>query len=488
MTTVSRYQTLVGVVVGLNFACSVKDPLFCNTDADCQDVTGRPFCDLTGQYEANNISHTCVAGPDAGIVADASIADGPVSGPDSAPVCAPNTHGCEAGLYSNCGPDGQWASRLECGPLGCNSSGTACLDIQPLNNLGSQLDLSPAAPVLSTTVTLTIDTDTGNIIDSTGLSLPIPSSVVSQGAGLPDIRVFRVKSMSIGSASVKGGLALAFVSDGDVKLNGVIDASASSGLFGTATSGPGSLPGGNACTGAPGTGKGGGGGGGAWYSGGKGGNAGSSGAGAGGTGGQTAKGAPLVGGCGGGRGLSASPGAGGGAVQIVSRTSIALVGTAAIDTSGSGGYGATAGALSGGGGGGSGGVILLEAPALDLSSYDSVISTRGGGGGASTSQNGSVAGGQGADGDTNPGTAQPAGGACSGDCATGGLGGQIRWSTGTILFDGVGTGAAGTAAGGGGGGSCGTAVFRTATGTATISAKVRSGGWLLPIATRDRTK
>jgi len=50
------------IVVG----CRVKDPLYCATNADCNDVAGRPYCDLTGQYDENHIRNTCVPDPSGG--------------------------------------------------------------------------------------------------------------------------------------------------------------------------------------------------------------------------------------------------------------------------------------------------------------------------------------------------------------------------------------------------------------------------------------
>lgn len=77
-------------------ACSVKDPLFCDSTHPCLDPA-RSYCDLTGAYEPQHIRNTCVASPfdaagvdaaaeDAAIV-DGAPADGAVvdGGPD-APV------------------------------------------------------------------------------------------------------------------------------------------------------------------------------------------------------------------------------------------------------------------------------------------------------------------------------------------------------------------------------------------------------------------
>ncbi len=89
---------------------------------------------------------------------------------------------------------------------------------------------------------------------------------------------------------------------------------------------------------------------------------------------------PLRGGCRGGKGqgsLGVSGGAGG-ALQLVSGTSITVLGV--VEAAGGGGGGGTGiGEQGGGGGGGSGGAILLQAPLVD--SDGGVLSVVGGGGG-----------------------------------------------------------------------------------------------------------
>ncbi len=376
-------------------------------------------------------------------------------------------------------------------PSAAISTGDACLDIAPTNGLAAELDLAAAAPTLTSTLALTIDTTQGKVTDAGGTLFAIPTTTVAQGAGYPSIRVLRVKSMNVASVSVGGSLPLAIVADGDVTISGLLDVS-SKYFSGTTlqVGGPGALPTSAACTGKAGTGHGGGGGAGRAAIGSAGGSGGGAGAGAGGAMDAATLGTPLAGGCTGGVGAGAGSvfgGVGGGAIQITSRTSIALMGSAAIDAGGGGGQ-RPSGAVSGGGGGGSAGMIVLEAPSLSLLSGSSVIAARGGGGASSTTQNGAVQGENGHDGDAAPGNGKANGGTCAGDCAAGGAGGQVRWSTGVVIFDGSSAGAAGSAAGGGGGGATGYAVFKTGSGVATISAQVRAAGFLGPIATRNRTR
>lgn len=68
--------------------CAVKDKLYCETDQDCADNPGRPYCDVAGAFpESEGIGKTCIASPfDAGLPADAATADGPV---DAAPTWSP---------------------------------------------------------------------------------------------------------------------------------------------------------------------------------------------------------------------------------------------------------------------------------------------------------------------------------------------------------------------------------------------------------------
>jgi hypothetical protein len=109
---------------------------------------------------------------------------------------------------------------------------------------------------------------------------------------------------------------------------------------------------------------------------------------------------PLRGGCRGGLGgaksvgVHASPGAGGGAVQLSVADRLSLSG---VIHAGGGGGAPGVSSLSGGGGGGSGGAILIEADSISIDA-GAVIAANGGAGGGGQSQNtlDSTAGGNGA--------------------------------------------------------------------------------------------
>lgn len=137
-----------------------------------------------------------------------------------------------------------------------------------------------------------------------------------------------------------------------------------------------------------------------------------------------------------------SRGAGGGAIELIARTTITLTG-AAVLAGGAGGGGAPQNSACGGGGGGAGGFVGLDAPAISV--VGSVLAANGGGGGASAPFAGSGNSG----GDGGPNGNQASGGAaqtCAPAGGNGGAGGSFGGATAT------GNGACG---GGGGGGATG---------------------------------
>lgn len=160
---------------------------------------------------------------------------------------------------------------------------------------------------------------------------------------------------------------------------------------------------------------------------------------------------PLLGGSSGGMGGDLA-GAGGGAIQLVSATSIILTSQAKINVGGGGGtlYGD---------GGGSGGAVILEAPAITMGG---TIAANGGGG----SSNNIGSGNSGSSG-TADSTAAPGGSGSN----PGGIG-----SAGTVIDGAAGTynDSSGTIAGlgnygGGSGGGAGRIRINTTTGQATIT-------------------
>lgn len=191
--------------------------------------------------------------------------------------------------------------------------------------------------------------------------------------------MFAVKALTLADATVVGSRALAIVADGDITIAGHVQLIAGSFPSGTCIGGDAEL-----CTGqlqSPVCG--GGGGGGFGTPGGDGGDATGSGGmdSAGGTG-ETSNGTavlvPLRGGCAGGESnIAQAPGAGGGAVQLVSRTRAvveASAGQSFLNASGGGGDGTH--------GGGSGGAIMVEAPKVIVASGTGIVANGAGGGGA----------------------------------------------------------------------------------------------------------
>ena len=334
--------------------------------------------------------------------------------PDAALACMP---GCmDDGTLRTCAP----AEELTACPLGCDEQELVCLGLVPSNGATvGQLDGATAGLTVPASTGIDdragIDTDTGRIVAG-GVEVRAAGEGVVDGIGfypLPDsnIAVLAMTALVVepdGYLFAVGSRALVILSAGDVRIQGVVDVSASPcpGEEAARCAGPGGGDGaldlteqaGGCAPGKNGDGldgvgdETGGGGGGMGRDGG-----------AGGLGGDgTAPGAggnindsncprtalvPLEGGSGGGAGgidgLGGLGGGGGGAIQITSLTRIVVQGQAgAVEATGiraSGGGGGPGRNSTGGGGGGSGGAILLEAPAIELRA--AVLAANGGGGG-----------------------------------------------------------------------------------------------------------
>lgn len=237
----------------------------------------------------------------------------------------------------------------------------------------------------------------------------IPSVVIDQGSG-ENLRVIRVSSFTLNSGAVffaEGSLPLAIAATGAIQIDGFLSvgsgpftpprrifvgAGSNSSLCGTGT-------------GQPGTddddGPGGAGGGGFGSPGGTGGlgdnNAvGMQSSNPGGPGGTSVTAPAIIrGGCAGGTGgvgFGGAPAGGnsGGALLLLSATSITIGSNGGIYAGGAGGLAGQMGERSGGGGGGSGGLVALDAPTVLV---EGRVAANGGGGGEGSDQNG------GADGD-----------------------------------------------------------------------------------------
>jgi hypothetical protein len=278
---------------------------------------------------------------------------------------------CDGSNLIRCNANGTGEVSEPCS-LGCKADALRCFDVAPSNGLAKFLDSTSGQLELNLGDSATIDTDTGEV-KAGGNAVQTYSETVSQPSG-PVIRVFPVKSLVAKEVVVTGKNALAVVSAGDINISGVFSVSARNSVRGA-----GAFIDGN-CRGQmpPGTivfigTYGGFGGGGFGSSGGSGGSAkdptSSSEGGPGGQATGNAELVPLRGGCAGGHYDADLGGGGGGAIQLVSRTLIAV-----------------SGAISANGGssrsGGSGGGILLEAPIVDVGALGRVIANGAGGKGS----------------------------------------------------------------------------------------------------------
>ncbi len=317
----------------------------------------------------------------------------PDAGPDGLPdagVCAAASRECLGDTYRECTDKDATAIDTACA-WGCLEFPLAhCAQLDPHGSAVVPDDLSSDGLITVELETgITIDGDTGRI--GTGVA---PSLVRAAGTGViggidfqqraNNIAVFRFKSLRIkGSLFLTGVRAIALVSDGDIRVDGVIDAR---GACTPPNAGPGGQPGRVHDVAV------------AVVSGGLGastdfdrdGGGGGGHAGTGGTGkGMHPGGMPFGdaditvlaggggGGGGGGAGGSGDGGGGGGALQLVSNGTIAIADVAGINAGGCGGE-TGLGDNDGGGGGGAGGTILLEAQVVKL---DGALAVNGGGGG-----------------------------------------------------------------------------------------------------------
>lgn len=279
---------------------------------------------------------------------------------------------CENDTLVRC--NGMFEVRDVC-PLGCNATELRCGDLTPSNGLAKYLDLSNSQPDLNLGETASINSDTGEVTVG-GMLTNAYSDVVLQ-SGMPSIRVLVARSIIAKDVVVVGKNALAIISRGDITITGVFSASAKKNV-----AGPGAFNSGS-CAGVGyshnGSAWGGAGGGGFGSPGGTGGTARTgNGLTEGGTRGSatgTNSLVPLRGGCDGGF-VATYAGGGGGALQFVSGTRVAVIGRIAANGAG-------------GDGGGSGGGILLEAPVVEVSGH---VVANGGGGNAFTGNGGYNAG------------------------------------------------------------------------------------------------
>lgn len=376
---------------------------------------------------------------------------------------------CTGGVLDVCGGSGMVERTEQCA-LGCFADGSRCNQLVASNGLGPSLDQAEQHGAVTLPAGSVVDTDTG-AVTSAGTPLAVASATVAQPGGAM-LRVFLAKSWALNDVRIRGALPVAFVSTGEIKVQGVMDGSADADTNG---------PGARIC----GSGSGGGGApvgphfeprfadnsGGypkfLWASNGFGGGGFGTTGGVGGvatvgfetgTAGQVVGNAelvPLRGGCEGGGTMPQNRGAGGGAIQLVSSQAVHLVagGASSNGVLHVGGGRGVAGFLGadtspspvppyGPGGGGSGGGILIEAPSVVLDDGTALLASGGGAGGYGACN-------PGPDGvDAAPSAATSQGGACPAGTRPSAAGGG-----GAITGVGAtGANATGGSAGSGGGG------------------------------------
>ncbi|MBK9031388.1 MAG: choice-of-anchor D domain-containing protein [Myxococcales bacterium] len=370
--------------------------LTCTTSATLTTVTCTPFVDAGVTYTVTAVGATMLDGVQS-VVGDCSATPctlASLSAPRTVTTtfthfaCVPSSATCSLGQFSQCDATGSFVSHVvpngsatgtsttitmnnySC-PLGCHASGTRCNDVDAANGLNAAMDTvavspagidlilprsasAPAGKVVLNTSTYDATNGEASITDPDGVVIRVPATIITQ-TNAPDILVLKVRSFTVRPGrvlEVYGARALAVASHFDVYIGGTLDGSGESLNF-AGHAGPGGRNGLSMCSGSFGTGGASGGGG--WSSGGMG---------SGGTlgGSRGASFVPLSGGCDGGYN-DGTVGAGGGGIQLASRTRVAIGAAGVVNVSGAGGGVLDfLGYLTTGGGGG--GAVLVQTRAL----------------------------------------------------------------------------------------------------------------------------
>ncbi len=145
----------------------------CLGDVDCTDPA-YPFCDTNGIEGDKDV---CAIPPpvDAGIPVDSPLASG----------CSPGAATCTNNTLNVCNSDGKSMTATACA-LGCESDGTACKSFEPSNGLGPAFVASTTGSDVVFPSVITIDSDTGGIVDSANVPIDVTSVVITQ-SGAPSI-------------------------------------------------------------------------------------------------------------------------------------------------------------------------------------------------------------------------------------------------------------------------------------------------------------
>lgn len=326
--------------------------------------------------------------------------------------------------------------------------GAGCRTVSPHVDTCDERDVGGALE-LTMSSEYVLDTDKATLATQTGEFIPLVAEAIVQEDDTKVLHVF-TSSFTLTEGTTlraRGTRALVIVANEAISVAGTIDVSSTLKACMESTVGAGSNP--EICAEhPPATGTMGSSGAGAGF--GSRGGAGQPGV----AGGLEQETSTIRGGCNGGSSNSVAAdnlgGIGGGAIALVSKTSITVSATGAILASGSGGGGGLPGMQgSSGGGGGSGGMVDLSAPSVTLAAGAHIVSSGGGGGGGGGAGSGSSVGLCGADGNVD--SAAGGAGGSSDTGAPGGAGGNGSGIT-SAADDGTLSGAAGHGGGGGGGG------------------------------------
>jgi hypothetical protein len=386
--------------------CTKANPAKHCDDGTCIDPN-YPFCDVSGAIAGEPgacIATACTANELVECRGDVELrcnADGsnynltPCDrGCDAAAngcrLCDPGETACTNGQVATCDATGAVMASEPC-PLGCFANEPRCREIEPSNGLAAYFDMVPNPPDLEIN-DAALSTVTGTLNDVSG-TVVVPSFLVPATSTSPAIRVLIVNSLRAQKLVVNTspndyspGPALAVLARGSIEVTGLLKLAPTVGDFDIA-----------GCTGGNGIYNhscvdivAGAGGGANATNGAKGGDVASYTGGTAGIASGTTSITPLRGGCSGGgtdgpEGIYGGGGAGGGAVQLVSRSRVQIDGI--VEVRGGDGeierYAQESGYFETGGG--AGGAILIEAPIVVLEVNAQLLAAGGSGSGLCSS-------------------------------------------------------------------------------------------------------
>ncbi len=404
----SRYHRFMDwrwlVVMGALAACTKANPAKSCADGTCSDPA-YPFCDVSGAVAGEAgacIAAACTADAFIECRGDVEVRCNPEgtnynlvtcdrgcdAAADGCRLCDPGETACTNGKVATCDASGAVMSSQSC-PLGCFESEPRCREIDPSNNLAMYLDMVANPPDLDLeNAAIYATADEGRIHDIANAAFidDVPSFVVEAPPNGVRVRVFVVNSFKATQVVVYASTAFALVARSDIEIRGALTMPGSRFSLSTCQAGNGVIF--STCEYS----STGGGGGGFATNGAKGGDivSISHAGGAGGIANGNERLIPLRGGCPGGMVAYAGTlqdyvygGAGGGAMQLVSRTRVLIDGL--VSVAGDPGQ-ATEYEINQGvysymtTGGGAGGGLLIEAPRvlLDVNARLNAIGGDGG--------------------------------------------------------------------------------------------------------------